>query len=140
MEKFFGGGNDGGESAVQFHLIVFHKIVRTQTDPAFHRFQFAGIRFAVTMLEQAAFVETLYDRWRRVEGGKRIVDPFFPFGGGEIGPERNSTPAPAERRESAHFQKEIAIFLAELRCFPPIVNFQTRNNCVLRQRGRIEYP
>src|SRR5204863_4708263 len=103
VHKFFVGLNDGGQSAAQFHSIVLHKIIRTETDTPFHGFQFAGIRVPVAMFEQAALVKALHDRWRRVESGQRIVDSLFPFGVGEIGPERDAPTAPPKRRESADF-------------------------------------
>src|SRR6266404_3965706 len=92
------------------------------------------------MFEQAAFVKALHDRRRRIERCERVFDSLFPFGVREIGAERNSETAPAERREPAHFQKKIALFLTELRRLAPIVNLQTRDDRVLRQRRWIEHP
>src|ERR1051326_710778 len=58
----------------------------------------------------------------------------------EICAERDTAAAPAERRESAHFQKKIAIFLTESRCFAPVMNLQAWYDRVLRQRRWIKQP
>ena len=69
-----------------------------------------------------------------------MADSPFPFRMRKIGAERDAPAAPAKRRKSAHFQKKIAIFLAELRGFAPIMNFQAWYNCMLRQGRWIEQP
>src|SRR5207237_4178733 len=104
---------------------------RTKADPAFHRFQFARTRIPVAMLKQPSFMKALHDRRRRIKSRESVFDPLFPFGVREIGPERGSPTGPAERGKAAHFQKEIALFLAELCRFAPVVNFQTRNHRML---------
>ena len=58
----------------------------------------------------------------------------------EIASQCDATAAPTKRREAAYFQKKIAVFLAELGRFMPIVNFKARDHGVLRQRRRIEQP
>src|SRR5437588_6887371 len=112
MEKFFVRGRDRCQSATQFHAITFYEIVRTKPDPAFHRFHIVRIRIPVAMFEQPAFVETLHDCWRRIEVCQGVLDSFFPVSVSKVGAERNSPASPTERRESAHFEKKIAIFLA----------------------------
>src|SRR5881396_1770879 len=94
----------------------------------------------ITVLEQTALMKALHDRWRRIEGGERMLEASFPFGVRQIAPERDAAAAPAERRKTAYFQKKLAIFLAELRSLAPVVNFQPGNNCMLRQRHGIEQP
>src|SRR6266566_6533801 len=69
-----------------------------------------------------------------------MVDPALPFRVRQIGTERDATATPAEGRKSADLQKKISIFLAELGGFAPIVNFQARNDRMLRQGGRVEQP
>ena len=56
----------------------------------------------------------------------------------QMPPERDTPAAPAQRGKTAHFQKKVAIFLAELRGLAPVVNFQTWNHSVLGQRSWIE--
>src|SRR5215831_8838649 len=94
----------------------------------------------MVVLEQSAFVEFLEDRRTRLERRQRVLDSFFPFAVRQIAPERDSAAAPAERRESADFQKKVAIFLAEFGSLTPVVNFQSRNHGMLGQWGWIKQP
>src|SRR5262249_31123189 len=55
-------------------------------------------------------------------------------------PRANAATPPAKGSNSAHFQKKFAIFLAELRALPPVVNLQPWYDCVLWQGRRIEQP
>ena len=85
------------------------------------------------MLEQAAFVKLLQDRRLDRKIGQRVVDSFLPFAVRQIRAQRHPAAAPTQRRKSAHFKKQVALFLTELGCFAPIVNLQPRNDRVLRQ-------
>src|SRR5206468_8485164 len=109
-------------------------------DTAFHCFYLPGIRVPIVVLKQSAFVKFLEDCRTRLERREGVLDSLFPLCMRQIAPKRDATAAPAERRESADFQKKIAIFLAELRSLAPVVNFQSRNNGVLREGSWIEKP
>src|SRR5437899_12590682 len=76
----------------------------------------------------------------RFKGCERMVNSLFPFGVGQIAAERDTAAAPAKRRKAAHFQKKLAIFLAELRGLASILDFKTRNHRMLPQWRPVEQP
>ena len=92
------------------------------------------------MVKESAFVKFLQDRGTRLECREGVFDAFFPFGVRQVAPERDAAAAPAKRGETAHFQEKIAIFLAKFRSLAPVVNFQTRNDCVLGKGSWIKEP
>ena len=53
VDQFLVRRHNCGQGAAQFYPIVFHKIIRTQPHPAFHRSHFAGFAVVIRMLEQA---------------------------------------------------------------------------------------
>src|SRR5438132_7242747 len=69
-----------------------------------------------------------------------MLDPFLPFGVRQIASERDAAAAPAERRKSAYLQQKLAIYLAEFRSLAPVVNLQSWDDCMLRQRRWVKQP
>ena len=92
------------------------------------------------MFKQSAFVKFLEDCRTRLECCERAVDSLFPVRVRKVASERDPPAAPAQGREAAHFQKKLAIFLAEFRGLVPVVNFQSRNYGVLGQGSWIKQP
>src|SRR6266536_5154934 len=98
------------------------------------------MRVPIKVLKQAALMKSLHYRWGRLERCERVLDPLLPFSVRKIASECNAAAAPAERRKSAHFQQKVPIFLTELGGFAPIVNLQSGNHRVLRQRRWVQQP
>ena len=140
VNQFFVGWHNCRQRPAHFHPIVFDKIVRAQADPTFQCSHLAIFTFVILMLEQTALMELLQNRGLLAETRQRMFDSFLPFAVRKIGAECDTAAAPTERRKSAHLQKQKSIFLTELYQLVPIMNFQSRNDGMLRQRRRIEQP
>src|SRR5438270_6808833 len=110
VHEFLICGSNRGEGPTQFDSVLLDKEIWTETNATFHRFQFAGIGIPISMLKEPAFMKALHDRRRLLECRERVFDSFLPFRVRQIGTERNAAAAPAKRRKSTDFQKQIAIF------------------------------
>src|SRR4051812_43671391 len=92
------------------------------------------------MLHQARAMETLHDFRRALKCLQCFLDKPLPLRARQILTDRNPAAPPAKRREAADLEQQLAILLAQLSGFTPLVNFEPRNDCMLRQRGWIEQP
>src|SRR5690606_22921087 len=100
----------------------------------------AGFTVKEWMLNQPAFVKPLKDVRMRLKRIERVTKRLPPRVPGKILAKNHTAAAPGFVGKTADLQDQIAVSLAEIREFHPVMNLQAWQHRVVRQRSRIHDP
>jgi hypothetical protein len=140
VQEFLIGRDDCRQHSSHLRLSIVHEIVRTKPNSPTHGSLFAGRGVKVRMIDQPPMVKPLHDPRMMREVFDRSLYRALPFLVRQIGTDLHTPASPPNFRKTADLQDKITLLLRKRRQLLPILDLQSRDHGMMRNRCWIDDP